>query len=152
MGQMLKSGVYRLVAPGAMPYRYMQSGLALASRRVEFCCCCCCCCCCCFCCCFCFVLFSFIYILTTSNNASPLQFKFDGIFVLFTHGNDMTANICTWHDSGAVVSCTNICSDQSIKIWKRTKYFLLNLNYYWRRVSEMGPSYVEVIVKATVVF
>ena len=55
----------------------------------------------------------------------PLQFKFDGKLISFwcnsIHGHQMATNICTCHDSCAVVACANFCSDWFIIIWESLK-------------------------------
>ena len=51
-----------------------------------------------------------------NSNSINIQFHSHSI-----PGYDIITNICTWHDSCAVVSCANFCSDQFIRIWARTK-------------------------------
>ena len=55
-------------------------------------------------------------------------------------GHQIATNFCTCHDSTAVVSCTNICSDCCVEIKVTVKW---NFHQIWismeNAVSEMGP-------------
>ena len=50
--------------------------------------------------------------------------------------NLFATNICTCHDSAAVLSYAKNCSNQFIKIWIRIKQ---NLHWMWIRVAITGP-------------
>ena len=45
--------------------------------------------------------------------------------------NQITTNLCTWHDSTAVILCAKCCSDQLIAIWKRVKPISIHLCLQW---------------------
>ena len=50
----------------------------------------------------------------------------------FIPGNGITTKFCTCHDSTAVVSCANFCSNDLIRMWVRTKW---NVHWIWIRIE-----------------
>ena len=62
-------------------------------------------------------------------------------------GHQIAINICTCHDSTAVVSCTKFCSDPCSKIEERVeRKFPSNLNCDGKTDSETGPWSASLLV------
>ena len=60
----------------------------------------------------------------------PSIFKFDkrSVYSNSITNNPIATNICTCHDSCAVVACANVCNNQYIRIWMRMKW---NCHHIW---------------------
>ena len=53
-------------------------------------------------------------------------------------GNHITTTVCTWHESCAVVSCANMCSDHFIGLWLTEEITLVGFVLGKKIISVMG--------------